>query len=364
MASPGGRVYRGVFFAVLLTGTLALSFVVIKPFLSAIAWAIVLAVGFRSPWGWLNARLPRRRSLAALIGTVLIALVVLVPAAWLSAVLAGQASRAVTRFTDQLKTQHVTSFDDLVSVPQVRRALEWVAAKTGFTAEDLFTRAGELAAGASALLAKFSGQLVLGLFDTLLTFLTTMFLLFFLLRDGAEMAEAFFEMLPLPSAARTREMARLSGMMTAIFRGSLLCAFFQGFTGGVGWAIAGLPSAVLAGSLMAILSLLPVGGTALVWAPGAVYVWMSGHHGKAIFLVIWGLVVTSFLADNVLKPLLISGQELNTLVVFLGVFGGLGAFGLLGLFIGPMALAVMVTLVDALRDLSKASRREDEIVLA
>ena len=101
---------------------------------------------------------------------------------------------------------------------------------------------------------------------------------------------------------------------------------------------------------MAVLSLLPVGGTALVWAPGAVACWLQGRHGMALFLVIWGLVVVSTLADNVLKPLLIGGAtQLSTLVVFLGVFGGLAAFGLLGLFIGPMVLAFGLTLLSILR---------------
>jgi predicted PurR-regulated permease PerM len=140
-------------------------------------------------------------------------------------------------------------------------------------------------------------------------------------------------------------------MLQSIFRGSLLCALIQGATGGIGWAIAGLPSPFLAGAAMAVLSLLPVGGTALVWGPGAIACWLQGRPGMALFLAIWGLVVVSTLADNVLKPLLIGGTtELSTLVVFLGVFGGLGAFGLLGLFIGPMVLAFGLTLLRILRE--------------
>ena len=107
---------------------------------------------------------------------------------------------------------------------------------------------------------------------------------------------------------------------------------------------------------MGILSLLPVGGTAIVWAPGAIWLFSSGRRGAAIFLAIWGIVVTSFLADNVLKPLLIRGRELNTLVVFLGVFGGLTAFGLLGIFIGPIALAAAVALLGVLGEKSRDAR--------
>jgi predicted PurR-regulated permease PerM len=102
---------------------------------------------------------------------------------------------------------------------------------------------------------------------------------------------------------------------------------------------------------MAVLSLLPVGGTAIVWGPGAIACWLQGRPGMAVFLAIWGVVVVSTLADNVLKPLLIGGSsQLSTLLVFLGVFGGLGAFGLLGLFIGPMVLAFGLTLLQILRE--------------
>jgi predicted PurR-regulated permease PerM len=144
--------------------------------------------------------------------------------------------------------------------------------------------------------------------------------------------------------------ARLGGMLGAIFRGSLLCALAQGLAGGVGWWIAGLPSPTLAGAAMAVLSLVPLGGTALVWIPGSLWLWSAGRHGMAIFLFLWGAIMVSFVADNILKPLLIRGsEELSTLVVFLGVFGGLAVFGLLGIFIGPIVLVLATGLLEVVR---------------
>jgi predicted PurR-regulated permease PerM len=170
------------------------------------------------------------------------------------------------------------------------------------------------------------------------------------------MTQALTDLIPLQGADRTELIRRLRTMVQSIFRGSLLCALIQGTTGAIGWGFAGLPSPVLAGALMGILSLLPIGGTAIVWAPGAIWLWLDGRQGAAIFLALWGLIPTSFLADNVLKPLLIRGSgELNTLVVFLGVFGGLAAFGLLGIFIGPMALALAATLLEMLRGQARKS---------
>ena len=108
---------------------------------------------------------------------------------------------------------------------------------------------------------------------------------------------------------------------------------------------------------MAVLSLLPVGGTAIVWLPGSVWLWFTGHHGAAIFLAVWGAIPTSTLADNFLKPFLIGGQaEMDTLVVFVGVMGGIASFGLLGVFVGPMALAGGVSLLESLRSVADKSR--------
>jgi predicted PurR-regulated permease PerM len=178
----------------------------------------------------------------------------------------------------------------------------------------------------------------------------TVFLLFFLLRDGEAMARAAGELIPIEPGERDTLIRSLGTMIVAIFRGSFLCALAQGASGGIGWWIAGLGSPALAGAAMSFLSLLPLGGTALVWIPGCAWAWYSGHPGSALFLFIWGMVVTSFLADNVLRPILIGrAEDLSTLVVFLGVFGGIAAFGLLGVFLGPILLALAMLLVDVLR---------------
>ena len=194
-----------------------------------------------------------------------------------------------------------------------------------------------------------------GVFDALVAFLVTLFLLFFLFRDGKELVRSVLDLVPLAEERRIAVLGEFRAMLQSIFRGSLLCALVQGVTGGVGWAVAGLPSPFLAAAAMAVLSLLPVGGTALVWGPGAIACWIQGRTGMAVFLVVWGVVVVSTLADNVLKPLLIGGAaRIPTLVVFLGVFGGLGAFGLLGLFVGPMVLAFGLTLLEILRESTRA----------
>jgi predicted PurR-regulated permease PerM len=207
-------------------------------------------------------------------------------------------------------------------------------------------------------LAARGGNVALSFLEAIMTFVLTLFLLFFMLVDGQDMIEALSDLIPIDDAGRHKIIHSLGGMMESIFKGSLVCAVVQGASGGFSWLVAGLPSPILAGVAMGILSLLPLGGTAIVWLPGLIALFVQGRTGMAIFFLLWNVLVTSTLADNVLKPLLIGGKdtEMSTLMVFLGVFGGIPAFGLLGVFIGPMALAVGLMIVRVLRALSREAR--------
>jgi predicted PurR-regulated permease PerM len=343
--------YPIVVFSLVALGTASLTLQILAPFGTAIAWAVVLAVAFSGAWRFLERRMPRRRSLAAVLLTLAIGLLVLLPAALLVVVLVNEAIGVFGKASAEITARKLTGLEDLLRIPAVANAMTWVEAQTGMTHAELLEKVGELAAGISGLLARFSGGLVKGVFDAVIAFLVTLFVLFFFFRDGHAIVRALLDLVPLAEERRIEVFGSLRGMLQSIFRGSLLCALVQGATGGLGWAIAGLPSPVLAGAAMAVLSLLPVGGTAIVWVPGVVACWLQGRHGMAVFLAIWGIVVVSTLADNVLRPLLIGGAtQLSTLVVFLGVFGGLAAFGVIGLFIGPMVLAFGLTLLRLLRE--------------
>lgn len=350
--------YPLVFFLVLLLGTGVLCFIVLRPFLTAIAWGIVLAVALWPLWRRLKARAPRRTALAAAAFSVSAGLVVFLPAGLIGKAIANQASAAVTAVGEKLRARELRSVGDLLSARGVGGALTWIAERTGVSSDELQSRGAEFAAKASTFFAAKGGDVALSFLDAVLTFVLTLFLLFFLLIDGEDMAEALSDLLPIEDAERHRIIQSLGGMLEAIFKGSLVCAVVQGASGGISWAIAGLPSAILAGVAMGVLSLLPIGGTAIVWLPGLIALFVQGRTGMAIFFLLWNVLVTSMLADNVLKPLLIGGRdtELSTLMVFLGVFGGIPAFGLVGVFIGPMALAVGLMLVRVLRSLAREAR--------
>ena len=358
---PPARLYPAVFLVIAILVVGGLSFVVLRPFLAGMLWAAVLAVALWPLWERIRARSGRRTSLAAGLFCLSAGVIVLIPAGLLGLAIVNQATGAAAAAGAALRARDLRTFNDLLATPWVGRAMAWANETVGVSAEELQLRAAEAAAHASKWLATAGGAAVLTALDVLMTFVITLFLLFFFLRDGEAMVEGLSDLIPIPDAERRRILRTLGGMMESIFKGSLLCAIVQGASGGLSWAVAGLPSAVLAGAAMGVLSLLPIGGTAIVWAPGLVVLLVQGRTGAAIAFLAWNVVVTSTLADNVLKPLLIGKRdgELSTLLVFLGVFGGLASFGLLGVFVGPMALALGLMLVRILRELARASRASE-----
>jgi len=344
------RTYAVAFLAAACAGIGLLAWRILTPFLPAMAWSAILATVLHGPWIFLEKRMRARRNLAAILMTLATALLVILPAGLFAGLLASQAMEVAGAVHESLENENVTSFADVVALPNVAGFIENVERRFGLSRDEFAKLAAGFAARTSSILGEFSQRLILSAFDQVLTFCTTIFLLFFLLRDGEAMAKVASELIPIEPDERASLIRSIRLMIVAIFRGSFLCALAQGVSGGIGWWIAGLGSSALAGAAMCVMSLLPLGGTALVWIPGCAWAWYSGHPGSALFLFIWGLVVTSFLADNVLRPMLIGrSQDLNTLVVLLGVFGGIAAFGLLGIFLGPIVLVLATLLVDVLR---------------
>ena len=173
-------------------------------------------------------------------------------------------------------------------------------------------------------------------------FLIMLFSLFFVFRDGPHTYDTIFRAIPLEEGHKAKIFERLNTTIKAVVTGTLLTAIAQGTTAGVAFYLLGVPFSVFLGALSGLLSLLPVGGTAIVWVPVALYLLLSGAVTKGVILIGVGAVLVG-LMDNLLQPLLVGGQaRLPVLPLFLASFGGLAYFGFLGLFLGPILLAVVL----------------------
>jgi predicted PurR-regulated permease PerM len=191
--------------------------------------------------------------------------------------------------------------------------------------------------------------LLQNLLATLVDFLVMIVTMAFLFKQGGAFIDFSRKMLPLKEKDKREVFGRLKETTRAIFYGVILTAFIQGIIGAVGWAMVGLPDTVLYGIAMFFSALIPFVGTALVWVPGAVYLYATGSTTSAVVLFAWGLLVVSMI-DTFLKPFFIGGRaRLHTLLIFFGIFGGMTAFGLKGLFLGPLVIAIAFFLGEVVR---------------
>ena len=348
-ADPAGDTallfYRRVF-AVAVLGVLALLlYRVLRPFLAPLAWATVLAF-LMHPLQRRLARLCRgHHGLAAALLTLFTFVVFVGPLTLLGGAFAAQAGALVATLQALIADLRIGSVDDLTRLPAAQDLLNWLGQHLAISAEQL--RAWTVA-GAERLLqplAALGGQAFLGAIGTVVSFTLMLFVLFFFLRDGSRMLEAALGLAPLAPAARLR-LARHFGEVTrAVVFGTLVTSALQGACVAVAFSLTGLPSPVVFGVLAAVLSVLPVGGTAFVWGPAAGWLLISGRNGAGAFMLVWGVLIVG-LADNLLRPLLIAGRsEVPTLAVFLGVLGGLASFGLIGMFLGPLVISLAVVVV-------------------
>jgi predicted PurR-regulated permease PerM len=349
-ADPVARPEGGQFYArVFALGTAAVLgfavFRIVQPFLGAIFWSILLAFLL---WP-VNARVRRgvgeRRGLAAILLTVSIIVVLAGPAAALAVAFANQAADLVQRVQASAGKLEAFRPGDLLQLPVVRHVVDWVGRFVPISADDIQQGFVRAASAVLAFIVANTGTVVRETFSTILTAVVTLFLLFFFLRDGEQMVARALRRVPLEPARRVQLLEHVSAVTRAVVFGSLVTALVQGALLGIGFAVIGLPSPVVFGVLAAVASLIPFVGTALVWVPGAAALLLQGRWGAALFLAIWSIAIVGT-ADNFVRPLFISGRaEISTLPAFLGLAGGLSAFGLIGLVLGPVVVALVLALV-------------------
>jgi len=331
--------------AVLLLAALGyLVWRIVTPLWQPLAWALLLGSLLAPLNVKLAARVGGRRQLASSITLLLTVLLFILPVAGVAGAVAAQAAQLLNRLELHMPDMSQGLTPDLGNLPWLERPLAWIDANTTISLAQL---QGWLVEGSRRLLEALmssGGSVVIGALGTAASFVLMLFVLFFVLRDGPGVAQQVVQMLPIEDRRRARLWQHLADVTRAVFLGIGLTALAQGILVGVGFWIAGLPSPLVFGVVAVLVSLIPMVGSALIWAPGALFLAARGEYGHAIFLAVWGAVVVG-MVDNFLRPMLISGRaEVPTLAVFVGVMGGLAAFGFIGLFVGPIVLGLLVAL--------------------
>ena len=318
--------------AILLLGYLV--YLIVGPFLGPLAWSAVLAIFFYPLHQRIAAKM--KPTSAALTSTAAVTVWLIVPSLIVLVFTAREAVVATARLQSALAVHGQGPNEGLVL-----RAEEWARLKlpASWGALDI----AEPLQQAAERVASFLGAQFAGLLKNLVSFFVDLFIvifaLFFMFRDGEEIVRGVRHLLPFEEEIQKDMLEESKELIFASVAVGLLLAAIQGLLGGTAFAVTGMAAPIFWGVLMAFFSLVPVVGSALIWGPAALWLIFSGHWGKALIVVaICGGVST--VADNIVRPMLLRNRtRLNELLLFIGVLGGLEAFGLLGLVVGPTIVA-------------------------
>lgn len=317
---------------------------ILRPFFAPLAWALFIAFLLQPLRGWLVRRLRGRESLTAALLTVATLLVLIGPLTALGAAFVAEVTDLL-QFAQRVAAEYRPAEPgNLATTPVLGALLAWLQNAFGVSLAQIQAWVTEGARNLLQVLAPLGGRIFIGALGTVVGFVVMMFMLFFVIRDGHHMLDVFRALIPLSAAQKARLFDHLAAVTRAVFFGSGVTALVQGTLVAIGFAIVGMPAPIVFGVLAALFALVPLAGTPVVWAPAVLVLAAQQRWWAAGFLLGWGLVVATI--DNFLRPLLVSGRApVATLTVFIGVLGGISAFGPIGLFLGPLVLALLIALI-------------------
>lgn len=327
-----------VILLILLAGCL----LVLRPFISALLWAVVLCSSswplYRRLLGWVG----NRRTLAALVMTLAMVLVFLMPFLIVGMTLADNVKELAAATKRMVESGPPAPPAWLLKVPAVGQQATAYWQSLAADTSKIWTEAQRLIEPASSWLLK--GGLALG--GGLIQLAFSIFIAFFLFRDGMAAAGRLTIAVERIGGERGKHLLTVAGnTVRGVVYGILGTALVQAIVAGLGFLIAGVPAVALLALLTFFASIVPVVGTALTWVPAAIWLFHQGSTGWAIFVLVWGFGVANL--DNIVKPWLISqGSNLPFILIFFGVLGGALTFGFIGVFLGPTLLAVGYRLVS------------------
>jgi predicted PurR-regulated permease PerM len=326
--------------------TLYLSYLIARPFLTPIVTAALLAIAIYPLYRGMTRRIPNR-SAAALLATLLVLVALLLPTVLIVDRVAQETAGLYRYLNEQ---QSIEGGWRAYIEHTLDPPLAWVSARTGMSTEQLRKTALERLQAFSTRLLNWAQSLVVNVGATIVDTVIMLLTLFFLLRDGERIRIRIGSLLPIEPHRYEQLIDTVAASIAANMYGVVAVAAAQGTLGAIGYTIAGLPSVILWSVATSLFSMIPLAGAASVWVVASIYLLAVGDWGRAIFMAAWGAGVIST-ADNIVRPLVLSGRvNMHTLLIFFSLLGGVRAFGIIGLFTGPIIVSVAVALLKILEE--------------
>ena len=337
-AAPATAQQRGLTL-LLVTVSIALAWI-LQPFYGTILWGTVIALLFVPLFRRLLPRLKQRRTPAALLTLLVVLVVVILPLAVVTAALAREATGLYERLQSGELNPSLYFRGLFNALPDCLSAVLERFGLVDFNT--LQKRIADALSQGSQFIAAQALSIGQNTFEFIVDLFVTLYLAFFLIRDGDQLARELRHAMPLAPAHQKELLGKFTVVIRATVKGNLLVAALQGLLGGLAFWFLGVDGALLWAVLMAFLSLLPAVGAALVWLPVALYFLMTGAIWQGLALIAWGVLVIG-LVDNLLRPILVGKDtRMPDYVVLISTLGGMAVLGINGFVLGPTIAAMFI----------------------
>ena len=318
-------------------------------YVSAIVLALLLASVFYPLYSWTKKVLRERELLASLCMTLFILLILVIPVGWFIGTLSNEAFDFYQRSSNEVSLKHIQ--DIIENDPVWAERFEKLGKMTGLTITPETVE--ELASSIGKKIGLFLYSQIRSVASNLLSFLIHFFLMmmtiFYLFRDGLRLKDYLVQLMPVPKEQLEKVVSKFQEMGSAVIVGNGMSGIIQGIFGGFGFFFFGLGSPFLWGTVITFMAFLPIVGATAVFVPAAVFIMLTGNTGLGLGFLIYNLCYSS-IVEYLVKPRLIGkGMQMNSLLVFIGILGGLKLFGILGIIYGPLIMTIFLTLAEIYR---------------
>jgi len=312
------------------------------PFFTPIAWAGILVIVFYPVYGWLNIKV-KSPWLASLVACILVFIIIIGPAIYLLASLVSEAADAVQLVNEAYKSGNLKDYLTL-NIPFINAIKSKLSNYPQLADIDFEVIIKDAVTTITKAIGSQATTVIANITKTFFYFILMLFTMFFFFRDGDQIVEFLKKITPLKRDQVRILYSHMKEVIEGTMYGGLVIALIQGVLGGFLFAIVGISSPVLWGSVMAFLAFIPVVGPSLIYIPTGIILFLSGSPIKGIIIIAVGLGISQ--TDNFLRPHLFAGKtEMHTLLMFFSIMGGIVIFGLLGIVLGPLITAVFLSLL-------------------
>lgn len=336
--------YALIAFSALIAG-LALLIIILKPLIYPLLWAIIISMAAQP----LHHRIRKRVKgdiPSAFVTTAILTLIILLPFIVLVEMLSIEAIQTYNTFQEWFEKGIYPPLELLKSYSlgkTIWQNMNYFLSHFGTTTKTVLL---SLSKRIAEFVLEHSGEVIKNIFVFIIKFVFMVIALFFLFKDGARLGHRIIEIIPLKKDKIEILRSKFHQMIYAVFYGILLTALVQGVLAGIGYIMAGVKSPILLGAATSIFALVPIIGTTIIWVPVVGYLFLTGATTYAIILGLWCLLIVGTI-DNMIRPFFISGKSKTPLfLTIIGIFGGLAAFGFIGIILGPLILVISATLFE------------------